>query len=234
MHFIKKRRKKPLNKKFLPLKKNIQNRNKLLNLKKKKWQSLQGWLFKFKKKKFYDPVSYLLFNFKDFFSRKFKNNLLNKQRLSLFYGKLRKSYLKKIVKSTLNEFKDLKKHPTILFIQKIETRLDTALYRAHFSYSFENARQLISHRKIFVNNKIVQHNSYSLKKGDLITLDKSTFKFVTLNVLNSKIWPTPPKHLYVNYRTLQILIIEDIHYSSHLTYYHFWIDLSSFLKFYER
>ena len=107
--------------------------------------------------------------------------------MSLFYGKLRKSYLKKIVKSTLSEFKNLKKHPTILFIQKIETRLDTALYRAHFSYSFQNARQLISHRKILVNNKIVQHNSYSLKKGDLITLDKSTFKFVILNVLNSEI-----------------------------------------------
>ena len=234
MYFIKKRRNKPLYKKFLPLKKNIQNPNKFLNLKKKKWQKFRSWLLKFKKKKFYDPTSYLLFNFKNFFSRKFKNNLLNKQRLSLFYGTLRKSYLKKIVKLTLTEFKALKKHPTILFIQKLEARLDTTLYRTHFFYSFKNARQSISHKKIFVNNKTVQSNSYLLKKGDLVTFNKDVFTFITLNILKSNLWPTPPKHLYINYKTFQILVIEDINYSSYLTYYHFWIDLSSFIKFYER
>ena len=36
MHFIKKRRNKPLYKKLLPLRKNIQNREKLLRFKKKK------------------------------------------------------------------------------------------------------------------------------------------------------------------------------------------------------
>ena len=36
MYFTKKQRNKPLYKKLLPLRKNIQNRNKLLNLKKKK------------------------------------------------------------------------------------------------------------------------------------------------------------------------------------------------------
>jgi small subunit ribosomal protein S4 len=121
-------------------------------------------------------------NFKNFFSRKFKYNLQNKQRLSLFYGSLRKSYLKKLVKSTLKEFKSLKAHATVLFIKKLETRLDTALYRTHFSYSFKNARQLISHKKIYVNNRIVQYNAYLLKKGDLITLDKEIFEVVASNI----------------------------------------------------
>ena len=84
------------------------------------------------------------------------------------------------------EFKSLNVHATILFIQKLETRLDTALYRAHFSYSFKNARQLISHKKIYVNNKMIQFNSYKLKKGDLITLDKDIFKFVIFNISKSK------------------------------------------------
>ena len=81
-----------------------------------------------------------------------------------------------MVKLTLKKFKSLNVHATILFIRQLETRLDTALFRSHFSYSFKNARQLISHKKVYVNNKIVQYNSYSLKKGDLITLDKSIFK----------------------------------------------------------
>jgi ribosomal protein S4 len=105
--------------------------------------------------------------------------------LSLFYGTLRKSYLKKIVKLTLTEFKALKKHPTILFIQKLEARLDTTLYRTHFFYSFKNARQSISHKKIFVNNKTVQYNSYLLKKGDLITFDENIFHIVISNIVKS-------------------------------------------------
>ena len=91
---------------------------------------------------------------------------------------MRKKYLKEIVKSTIKEFKKLNKQATSLFIEKLETRLDTALYRTHFSYSFNNARQLISHKKVYVNNKIIPYNSYLLKKGDLITFDKSVYKFV--------------------------------------------------------
>lgn len=234
MHFIKKRHNKPLYKKFLPLRKNIQSRDKLFKFKKKKWEKFQLSLLKFKKKKFYDPITHFLSNFKNFFSKKFKYNLQNKQRLSLFYGKLKKNYLKKIVKSTLKEVKSLNRHATLLLIEKLETRLDTALYRTHFSYSFDNARQLISHKKVYVNSKTVQRNSYLLKKGDLITLDKNIFDFVTLNISKSNICPMPPKHFYINYKTLQILVIEDINYTNCLMYYPFWIDFNSFLKFYER
>ena len=201
---------------------------------KKKWQNFQRLITRFRRKSFYDPISYFIFNFKNFFSKKFNYNLQNKQRLSFFYGKLRKSYLKNLVRSTLKEFKSSGIHATILFIQKLETRLDTALYRTHFSYSFKNARQLISHKKIYVNNKVARYNSCLLKKGDLITIDKNTVEPVTSNILKSKLYPTPPKHFYVNYKTLQILVIEDINYTNCLIYYPFWIDFNSFLKFYER
>lgn len=187
MYFIKKQRTKPLYKKLLPLRKNIKNKDKLMKFKKKKWQNFQRLISKLKKQKFYDPTSQFLFNFKNFFSRKFKYNLQNKQRLSFYYGTLRKSYLKRVVKLTLDEFKKRNTHSTVLFIEKLETRLDTALYRTYFSYSFNNARQLISHKKVYVNHKIVQHNSYLLKKGDLITFDKDISKFIGFNILKTKI-----------------------------------------------
>ena len=44
MIFIKKRRHKPLYKKFLNLRKNVQNRRKLLKFKKRKWQKLVNYL----------------------------------------------------------------------------------------------------------------------------------------------------------------------------------------------
>ena len=105
MYFIKKQRTKLLYKKLLPLKKNIQNKDKLMKFKKKKWQNLQRLILKFRKQKFYDPTSQFLSNFKNFFNKKFKHNLQNKQRLSFYYGALRKTYLRKIVRATLNGFK---------------------------------------------------------------------------------------------------------------------------------
>ena len=205
-----------------------------MKFKKKKWQNFQRLISKLKKQKFYDPTSQFLSNFKNFFNKKFKYNLQNKQRLNFYYGTLRKSYLKRVVKSTLDEFKRRNTHSTVLFIEKLETRLDTALYRTYFSYSFKNARQFISHKKVYVNNKIVQHNSYLLKKGDLITFDKDVAKFMGLNVFKRKIWALPPKHFQINYRTFQILVIEDIKYTNCLNYYPFWVDFNSFLQFYKK
>jgi ribosomal protein S4 len=186
MLFTKKRRNKPLYKKLLPLRKNIKNRDKIMRFKKKKWQNFQRLISKQRKKKFFDPVAYFLSTFKNFFSRKFKYNLQNKQRLSFFYGKLRKNSLKKLVKSALKEFKGGNSHATALFIEKLETRLDTALYRTYLSDSFSQAKQLILHKKVYVNNKIVQNNSYSLKKGDLITFNENIFHLVIPNILKSK------------------------------------------------
>ena len=187
MHLIKKQRNKLLYKKLLPLRKNIQNVDKFLKFKKKKWQKFQRLTSKLQKTKFYDPISHFLYNFNTFFSRKFKSNIQNKQRLSLFYGNLKQGYLKRIVKLTLNEFKKKKSHATVLLIEKLETRLDTALYRTYFSYSLNNARQLIAHKKVYVNNKIVQYNSYLLKKGDLITFDNDIFDLVSYNISSAKV-----------------------------------------------
>jgi len=234
MYFTNPRRNRPLYKKILPLRKNVQNSKKLLNFKHKKWKKFQYFILKNQKKKFYNPISYFLSNFKNFFKKKFKYNLQNKQRLSFSYGKLKKNYLKKSVKLALYTSKRVNTQAAILFIEKLETRLDTALYKTYFLPSFNSARQLILHKKIYVNNKIVQQNSYTLKKGDRVSFDSSIFNFISSNVLKSKIWPIPPKRFNINYKTLQILVIEDIRCKNYFLNYLFWVDFYSFIKFYER
>ena len=107
---------------YYRLKNNIQIekiKNKLLAFKKKKWQKFQRIFSRLRKKKLYDPKPYFLSNFENFFSRKFKYNLQNKQRLSLFYGAFRKRYLKKVVRSALKEFKILNKHAAYWFAEKL-------------------------------------------------------------------------------------------------------------------
>lgn len=233
MHFTKKWFNRPLFKKLLQLKENISNTNKIVKFNKLKWQRFKRLIFK-KRKKVYNPVTYFLSNFKNFFSKKFKYNLQNKQRLSFYYGKLRKNYLKSMVKITFKQAKKLSIRPSILFIQKLESRLDTALYRAHFCHSRYSANQIISHEKIFVNNKIIKHKFFQLKKGDLITVEKNTHFTIYSNILKSKMWPIPPKHFYINYKTLQILIIENIKYSNCYSYYSFWLNFNSFIRYYKK
>ena len=181
-----------------------------------------------------NPINYFLSNFNNFYSKKFKYNLQTKQRLSFYYGKLRKSYLKRIVKVILKKSKKLNTRASILFVQKLEARLDTALYRAHFCCSRYSANQLISHEKIYINNKIIKHKFFHVKKGDLISINKDTHSAVYSNILNSKMRPVPPKHFYINYKTLHILVIENIKYSNCYTYYCFLINFNSFLRYYKK
>ena len=210
MIFGNKNRFKPLYKQFIRLRENVQNRKKLLQFKKQKWEKLKQnyikklkWYKKFKPK---DQTQYLVSRYpsKGFsYKKRYKNTLKETKKLKLFYGGLLNKYVKKLIKITLN--KKYKKINT-LFLELFESRLDIVLYRAKFSLSVRNARQFILHGKVLVNNKPVKIKSYVLKPGDLITIDSKYFELIEINIKQSDIWPIPPKHLTINYKTLQIIV----------------------------
>ena len=152
----------------------------------------------------------------------------------LFYGHLKKKTIKKLIIKTLNK-KSLK-NTNILFLKYFESRIDTVLYRAKFSSSLKEAQQIILHKKVLINNKTVNNKSYILTAGDLITinpnyktmvtknLDKATL-FYSLDKIENQIvslrtiWPIPPKHLIINYKTMQIIFgtIKYSHFSSYIS-----------------
>jgi small subunit ribosomal protein S4 len=53
-------------------------------------------------------------------------------------------------------------------LRMLESRLDNVVYRMGFACTRAEARQLVSHRGILVNEKIVNVPSYQLKAGDKI------------------------------------------------------------------
>lgn len=63
----------------------------------------------------------------------------------------------------------------ILF-QILESRLDNVVYRAAFSFSRSQARQLVNHSFFLVNRKKVDRPSYEVKEGDKITLTSEAKK----------------------------------------------------------
>lgn len=61
----------------------------------------------------------------------------------------------------------------LTMLQLLESRLDNVVYRAGLTKSRAQARQLVNHCHILVNDKVVNIPSYQLKTGDLINIKKS-------------------------------------------------------------
>ena len=95
--------------------------------------------------------------------------LREKQRIKYLYGVLEKqfrNYFKKAAK------KDGPTGDNLLIM--LESRLDNTIYRLGLASTRSAARQIVSHKHILINNKIVNIPSYNLSAGDIIKVrDKS-------------------------------------------------------------
>ena len=59
-------------------------------------------------------------------------------------------------------------------LRLLEARLDNVIYRTGFASSRRDARQLVSHRHITVNGRIVNVPSYSVRVGDMIQIREAS------------------------------------------------------------
>ena len=215
----KNKRYKPFYKQFLRLRQNIQDRAKLFKFKKQKWQRFQQYsknqLKFYKRFKIRDQFQLFVSKFAskgNSFQKKFRNNLYERKLFSLFYGGLKKSYLKKrIFKSITTKYyvhSDVIdfRYNTLKFF---ESRLDTVIHRANFSLSIKEASQLILHGHVLVNGVTIRTKSYILKTNDLVEVayNLKSRALVKKSLDRSNFWPIPPKHLLINHKTLQILFV---------------------------
>ncbi|MGX7593183.1 30S ribosomal protein S4 [Candidatus Karelsulcia muelleri] len=91
--------------------------------------------------------------------------LLEKQKIKSLYGILEKQFRKIFEKASK------KKGITgEILLQLCESRLDNVVYRLNFAPTRAGARQLVTHRHILVNGKIVNIPSFTLKPGDIISV----------------------------------------------------------------
>ena len=65
-------------------------------------------------------------------------------------------------------------------IRLLESRLDNVVYRLHFAASRSQARQLVQHRHVIVNGRIVNIPSYSVKPGDIIEVKERSKKLAVV------------------------------------------------------
>lgn len=89
--------------------------------------------------------------------------LYEKQKAKLTYGVLERQFFK-----TFEEAARKKGITGENLLKFLEARLDNTVYRLGLAPTRAGARQLVSHRHITVNGKIVNIASYSLKPGDVV------------------------------------------------------------------
>jgi small subunit ribosomal protein S4 len=217
MVHVKKNKFKPRFKKIINLKIVIQNKQKILKFKKKKWdkQKSQYLRLNLNRKrncyyKFYDQRSYTVPRFMSRFTNKFRQDLRSKRRFNFCYGYIGKSSLLTLINKSVSKTKHNKTNLTHEFISSLESKLDTVLVRSGFALNMRNARQLICHGHVKINNNIMRVSSSSLKIGDKIEFSQKVHPLIEYRLGSSPFWPLPPKYLQVSYKIFQILIVSDV------------------------
>jgi small subunit ribosomal protein S4 len=93
-----------------------------------------------------------------------------KQKLKGYYGSITENQFRKIFKEASRLKGDVGEN----LVGLLERRLDAMVYRLNFGSTIFAARQLVSHKHIKVNGRVVNIASYSLKVGDEIELTEAS------------------------------------------------------------
>lgn len=108
----------------------------------------------------------------------FGQQLKSKQKVRNTYRMLEKQF-KNYIKSALSSKKNLSE----AILNKLEYRLDNIVYRLGLAQSRDQARQLVNHGHILVNDKKVTIPSYEVKIGDTIKIREGSKKAVFFTTL---------------------------------------------------
>jgi small subunit ribosomal protein S4 len=91
--------------------------------------------------------------------------LREKQKLKKMYGLLEAQFYKFFVTASRAKGKTGEK-----LLEMLERRVDNVLYKANFTLTLSQARQLVNHNHVTVNNRRVNIPSFITKPGDQIKI----------------------------------------------------------------
>jgi len=140
------------------------------------------------------------------------SRLLNiKQSLRFFYSNISENFFKRCIKSSIKSpSKTIDKLCSL-----VETRLDTIVFRSCLVNSFQEARQIISHGFVFVNNLRTTIPNKKINKGDIIRI---RFKYFQKNTFSKTLSSRfIPNYLELDLNNFTIILLWDTNFEN--TYY---------------
>ena len=140
----------------------------------------------------------------------FGANFFAKRFLSILYGNLSSNQMKQAFKEAAKMRGKIDNN----FLSFLEKRLDTIIFRMNLCRTFRQARQLINHKKIYLNGKLINIPSYQVKSGDIINIAPSINKnFLSIvqksldSLKDNSLCKTKALHLEINYKTLSAVFL---------------------------
>lgn len=103
------------------------------------------------------------------------NQLREKQKVRRLYGILERQF-----RNYYFEANRLKGNTGENLLQLLESRLDNTVYRMGFAATRAEARQLVSHKSVLVNGKVVNIPSYQLQASDVVSIREKAKKQVRI------------------------------------------------------
>ena len=97
--------------------------------------------------------------------------LREKQKVRRIYGILEKQF-----RNYYKEAARIKGATGENLLQLLESRLDNVVYRIGFGSTRSEARQLVAHKAVLVNGRVVNIASYQVKAGDVVALREKAKK----------------------------------------------------------
>lgn len=101
--------------------------------------------------------------------------LREKQKLKRMYGMLEKQF-----RLLFGRAENMRGVTGTNLLSLLERRLDNVTYRMGFAQSRTQARKLVNHGHVLVNGKRVDIPSFTVKKGDVITLKEESKKIANV------------------------------------------------------
>ena len=139
-------------------------------------------------------------------SSEYAKQLREKQKLKKWYN-LRERQFKKYVKEVLESRGKIDDTSSVL-IRKLEKRLDNVIFRLGLASSRVQARQLVNHGHFLVNDRSVNIPSFTVRKGDKITIKPSARKKNVFSNITAKLKKyQPPSWLSFDVKNLTAKVV---------------------------
>jgi len=114
----------------------------------------------------------------------------------------------------------------------LESRLDAVVYRSNIAPTIFSAKQLISHKHIKVNGKVVNISSYRLKIGDVVSIrDKSKKMNLIIESLD-KLERDVPEYLRLDNEGQSVEVVAEASFSD--VPYAFEVNINLIIEYYSR
>ncbi len=102
-------------------------------------------------------------NMRDRRTSEYGEQLLAKQVIRRYYHMMEKQF-----RNTFDKAQRMHGNSSLNFLRLLELRLQTAVWRLGYAKTIFQARQMVTHRHILVNGKLVNIPSYRLRVGDVV------------------------------------------------------------------